>query len=458
MATIIKIKRTTGATAPSGLNQGELAYVYDTSQTNAGAGGNGYRLFIGDPTSTSNAAIEVGGRYYTQLLDHSHGTLTASSALITDSNSKLDNLKVDNLDLNGNTLSSSTGDIILGATGDIDANTNTIKNVVDPSNAQDAATKAYVDSQVTAQDLDFQADSGGALSIDLDSETLSVVGGEGIDTSGSGNTITIAGEDASDTNKGIASFVAADFDVSSGAVSLEDTVVKTVASDSGSATPSTHGFTIAGTANEIETSGTGSTITVGLPNNVTVSNDLTVSGNLTVNGTTTTLSTTNTAVEDTLLELNAGAASNANDSGILIERGSTGDNAIFMWDESADVFTLGTTTATATDTGDLTITVGELVANMNGSNSTFTNLPNSALTNSGFTITGSDSSSDAVALGETLTIANGEGIVTAIASNTLTITGEDATASNKGIASFSSDNFTVSSGAVTVTTLDGGTY
>jgi hypothetical protein len=54
------------------------------------------------------------------------------------------------------------------------------------------SVKAYVDSQVTAQDLDFQADSGGALSIDLDSETLTFTGGTGIDTSGSGNTVTFS--------------------------------------------------------------------------------------------------------------------------------------------------------------------------------------------------------------------------------------------------------------------------
>jgi len=95
---------------------------------------------------------------------------------------------------------------------------------------------------------------------------------------------------------------------------------------------------------------------------------------------------------------------------------------------------------------------------ISGSSNTLSNIANSSLSNSTITITGSDASSDAVALGETLTIANGEGIVTAISSNTLTITGEDATTSNKGIASFSSDNFTVSSGAVSVTTIDGGTF
>ena len=203
--------------------------------------------------------------------------------------------------------------------------------------------------------------------------TITFTAGEGMDVTESSGTVTFAGEDATDSNKGIASFVSADFGVSSGAVSLHDTVVKTVASGSGSATPSSHGFTIAGTANEIETSATGSTVTVGLPDNVTVGGNLTISGNFTVNGTTTTVATTNTTVSDNLLELNSGAGSNANDSGILIERGSTGDNAIMAWDESADKFVVGTTTATNTATGNLTITTGTLLANIEG-NITATNV------------------------------------------------------------------------------------
>jgi len=90
--------------------------------------------------------------------------------------------------------------------------------------------------------------------------------------------------------------------------------------------------------------------------------NLTLSGDLTVNGTTTTVASTNTVISDNLIELNNGAASNANDSGIVIERGSTGDNAFMGWDESADKFIVGTTTATGASTGDLTITSGTLVA------------------------------------------------------------------------------------------------
>ena len=100
--------------------------------------------------------------------------------------------------------------------------------------------------------------------------------------------------------------------------------------------------------------------------NVVASANLTVTGNLTVNGTTTTVATTNTTVSDNLLELNSGAGSNANDAGIIIERGSTGDNAIIMWDESADKFTVGTTTGTADSTGNISVTTGTLVANVEG--------------------------------------------------------------------------------------------
>ncbi len=87
--------------------------------------------------------------------------------------------------------------------------------------ASSKAIKTYVDAQVTAQDLDFQADSGGALNIDLDSESLTLAGGEGIDTVGSGNTVTISGEDASTSNKGVASFSSDNFAVSSGAVTIK---------------------------------------------------------------------------------------------------------------------------------------------------------------------------------------------------------------------------------------------
>ena len=95
---------------------------------------------------------------------------------------------------------------------------------------------------------------------------------------------------------------------------------------------------------------------------LTTTGAITVGGDLTVNGTTTTVATTNMVVADNLIELNNGASSNSNDSGIVIERGSTGDNAIFAWDESADTFVLGTTTATGSSTGNLTITDGALQA------------------------------------------------------------------------------------------------
>ena len=87
--------------------------------------------------------------------------------------------------------------------------------------ATQQSIKAYVDSQVTAQDLDLISDSG-TIDVDLDSESLTVTGGEGIDTSATGTTLTIAGEDASTSNKGVASFNSSNFAASSGEITIKD--------------------------------------------------------------------------------------------------------------------------------------------------------------------------------------------------------------------------------------------
>lgn len=105
MASIIRIKRSGTSGNPSALGQGELAY---SSLANDDING-GDRLYIGVGTETAgNAAdhVVIGGKYFTDLLDHTRGTLQPSSALITDSSSKINELNVDNLNFNGNTLSS----------------------------------------------------------------------------------------------------------------------------------------------------------------------------------------------------------------------------------------------------------------------------------------------------------------------------------------------------------------
>jgi len=82
------------------------------------------------------------------------------------------------------------------------------------------SVKSYVDAQVTAQDLDFEGDSGSS-SVDLDSQSFDIAGGSGITTTASGQTLTVAGDDASTSAKGVASFSSDNFSVSSGAVTIK---------------------------------------------------------------------------------------------------------------------------------------------------------------------------------------------------------------------------------------------
>ena len=207
MATIIKIKRTTGATAPSGLNQGELAYVYDTGSSSTGAGGSGLRLYIGDPTSTSNSAIQIGGQYFTQLIDHSLGTLTASSAILVDSNKAIDELLIGNNSTAGGAIKFNEGTnngsnfIALKAPNSVGTSVTFTLPSSDGSDGHVLVTDG-------SGNLSFSAPASSSFTLAADSgsndtfntgETLTIAGDTGITTTVSNTQISIDLDDTSVT-------------------------------------------------------------------------------------------------------------------------------------------------------------------------------------------------------------------------------------------------------------------
>ena len=317
MAQIIKIKRSNSTATPSSLSAGELAYS-ETSK----------KLFIGRPND--GAVIDIGGELYTDMLDHTAGTLTADSAIVVDSNSKVNRLLTGDIRINNTTnqIDTASGNLILDPAGTLDINSGTIdletqatefKLIDNSATAGTFATGDHTyltfDTTNSAELVKFgrQVELSGAytlpttdgtigqalvtdgagvvtftdvaatLTVDVtdDSSTADVelltddlqfTGGEGIDLTvakvGTDITVTITGEDASDTNKGVASFNATNFTASSGAISANDV---TLSSDSGSAAATLgETFTISG-GEGIDTSATGTTLTI-IGENATSSN------------------------------------------------------------------------------------------------------------------------------------------------------------------------------------------
>jgi hypothetical protein len=283
-------------------------------------------------------------------------------------------------------------------------------------------------------------------------------------------------------------------------------------SGTGSVDLDSQSLTIAGTANEIETSASGQTLTVGLPNDVTVGNDLTVTnnlivsgqlqsdditastmtasgnvvvtGDLTVNGTTTTVNSTTTSVADPVFEIGDDSSDDNLDRGIKFKYNSGGAKIGFFGMDDTDgkfTFFADATDSSSTFSGTAgDVKFGGIAASGLALSGSITSVDGAAPT-AGQVLIGNGSNGDmqlgTITAGEGLDIANADGSITLSAEDAtdankgiasfgasyFTVTSgdvaiNDATTSSKGIASFDSSNFTLTSGDVAITAIDGGTF
>ena len=396
MATVIQIKRSTGSSAPatSNLAEGELAYVQDRSNSGAGA-----KLYIESVDSDNSTALihAIGGKYYTDILAGS--TATPADFLVGNGSSTGATLKLMEDSDNGthfvglkspNTVASNVTFTLPGADGSANqvlgtdgsgtlsflSTTSTVAgatdtNITTPADGAmllyDTGTSKWIDNVMSGDAT--MADTG-AVTIANDAVEQAMIADDAVGAdqlaassvvfgSLAGALVQTSGESFSDDDTSIMTS-AAILDKIQATATLEDL---DVAGDSGTGAVDldTQSLTVAGTANEIETSASGQTITVGLPNNVTVggnftvggnlisddittatlttSGNLTVTGNLSVNGTTTTVNSTTVNIADPVFEIGSDSSDDNLDRGIKFKYNDSGAKlGFFGLDDSTGKF------------------------------------------------------------------------------------------------------------------------
>ena len=569
MAKVIQIKRSSGTTAPSTLKLGEVAYTYGT-----GTQGNlGDRLFVGeggvDGNGNANNISVIGGQYFTDMLDHAQGTLTANSALIADGNLAIDQLIVGNNASAGGTVKlnegTNNGTNFVGLKSP-NALANTVTFTLpggDGSAGQFLKTdgSGNLGFSTVNQFIDLAGDTG--TDTYNTAETLTFTGGSGIDTAVTDNEVTVTAAGITNSNlsgsagitnanlanptltlgsttltlgatttdvAGLTSLVIDSITINGATVSTSAGNTDIVMSPHGTGTvtvPSGYedraGFTTNSLANKAYvdqvaqgldakpsarvattanlsatysngTAGVGATltnsgtqaafavdgVTPSAGDRVLVKDQTAAAQNgiyvvTTVGDGSSNRVLTRATPEDQPSELSGG-------SFIFVEEGTAnGDNGYVFTHTGAPTF--GTTALDVTQfsgagqinagaalskTGnqmDVEVDNSSIEVNADALRVKALGITNSMLAGSidgakieNFTFTDEGSSQGAVQIGNPMEFLAGEGINTVASSNKLTISGELASTSNIGVAKFTSDNFDVTSGDVSIITVDGGSF
>jgi hypothetical protein len=383
MAQTIQIKRSSSTAAPSSnLSAGELAY--------SGASAS-HKLFIGHPDgSTGN--IVIGGKVYVDMLDHTAGTLTASSAIVVDANSKIDVLNVDNITLDGNAITSTdtngnltltpngTGDLVLDGLNWPQADGTSGQYLKTNGSGQlswDTVSTSFTLSDGTNTDtfntggtLTFTAGTGITTTVSNDTVTISASQlSTDVTLAGSYDYLTLSGQQITlnqidlttdvtgalpNANLANSAVTIGSTSVSLGATATTFDGLNTLHGIDGSGTD------VAGTSLTIKAGAgtgtgaggsiifqvadggsTGSTVN-SFTNAMTIADDgtITIAGNLTVNGTTTSVNSNTVSIGDNIIVLNSDeTGSPTQNAGIEVERG-TATNVALRWNETTDLWQL----------------------------------------------------------------------------------------------------------------------